>query len=471
MKEKQNKRWGLKLVSLLSAFLVWLAVVNVADPVMTSTVEVPIEILNEQILTDNGLAYEISGKSSTAVSYEVNTTNAYRVRSTDFRAYADLAELWSVTGSVPVKVEIVNNQDLIRSIPISRVSTIKIVTEPIQLKRFELNPVLLGEIEDGYKAGEISLTPNHVYVEGPQSLVGQISGAGVEIDMDGASADASGTAKICYYDANGNKIILNQKVTARHENSDYQVQLLKVKSLALDYEVTGTVADRYRFTGVETDRRNIEVIGLKSTLASLNTLTISGDALNIEGANGTIEKTIDLNQYLPEGVTLANGEDANLNVTITVERLEDRVYQIEVNDSCLTGKVEGYLYEPAPDSINVRVRALEEELAVLELDSSDIEIDVSRMDEGVNGATVVLKTELDPVYEVIYVTICNINVTQELAGPGAMMNPDFGESESEAEDAEKVDSAEAQTEKTDNKKSDAAGIGTEDTKKTAKKAV
>ena len=40
MKEKQNKRWGLKLLSVLCAFLVWLGVVNVADPVMTSTVEV-----------------------------------------------------------------------------------------------------------------------------------------------------------------------------------------------------------------------------------------------------------------------------------------------------------------------------------------------------------------------------------------------------------------------------------------------
>ena len=43
MKEKQNKRWGLKLLSVLCAFLVWLGVVNVADPVMTSTVEVPVE--------------------------------------------------------------------------------------------------------------------------------------------------------------------------------------------------------------------------------------------------------------------------------------------------------------------------------------------------------------------------------------------------------------------------------------------
>ena len=52
MKEKQNKRRGLKLISLLGAFLVWLWVVNVADPVMTDTVEIPVEIVNGNILTD-----------------------------------------------------------------------------------------------------------------------------------------------------------------------------------------------------------------------------------------------------------------------------------------------------------------------------------------------------------------------------------------------------------------------------------
>ena len=109
MKEKQNKRLGLKLGSLLVAFLVWLWVVSVADPVMTNTVDIPVEVENEQILTDNGLTYEIVGKKTVTVSYEVHSTNAYRIRSSDFRAYVDMTELWSVTGAIPVKVEVLNN--------------------------------------------------------------------------------------------------------------------------------------------------------------------------------------------------------------------------------------------------------------------------------------------------------------------------------------------------------------------------
>ena len=441
MKEKQNKRWGLKLVSLLSAFLVWLAVVNVADPIMSGSVEVPIEIINGQVLEEKGLTYEIIGKKSTTVSYEVNTTNAYRIRSTDFRAYADLTELWSVTGSVPVKIEMLNNNDLIRSTPVSKTSTIKIETELLQTKRFDLDTVLVETLEDGYKTGEIKVMPNHVYLEGPESLIGQVSGAGIEIRLDDVTADTSGTSKINYYDANGNKISLSDRITARYNEADYSMQVLKVKTVALDYEVTGETADRYRFTGVETDKRSIEVIGLKSVLASLNTLTISGDALNIEGAEGNIARTINLNEYLPEGVTLATEEDSSLDVVLTVERLDDRVYTVEVNETCLVGQMEGYRYEAEPDSINVRVRALKEELDVLDITTEDIEIDVSEMEEGINGARVILKTELDTVYEVVYITICNINVYSETDGPAGSDNIDADSGPGVTNDAEETSKA------------------------------
>lgn len=416
MKEKQNKRWGLKLISLLGAFLVWLAVVNVADPIMSDTVEVPIEIVNGNVLEEKGLTYEIIGKKTTTVAYEVNTTNAYRIRSTDFRAYADLTELWSVTGSVPVKVEILKNNDLIRSTPVSRTSTIKIETELLQTKRFDLNTKLVGEVEDGYKAGAVIAVPNHVYVEGPESLIGQISSAGIEVDVNDLTGDSRGTEKIRYYDANGNKIDLSDRITARYDTAEYSIQVLKVKDVALDYEVAGTVADRYRFTGVETDVKNVEVIGLKSVLASLNTLTISGDVLNIEGAEGNVERTIDLTEYLPDGVTLASDENKELTVTLQVEKLEDRVYTIDVDESCLVGMEEDFVYEPEPTSVNIRIRALAEELDALDLDTSDIEIDVSEMKEGINGASVVVTTELDSVYEIVYVGTCNVNVYKDAEG-------------------------------------------------------
>jgi len=410
MKEKQNKRWGLKLLSLLCAFLVWLGVVNVADPIVTNTVEVPVEIVNAEVLEKNDLTYEIVGKKTTTVAYDVKTTNAYRIRPSDFRAYADMTELWSVTGAIPIKVEVLKHGEYLSGSPVSKMSTIKIDTEPLQKKRFDLNVTYVGALEDGYEAGAINLSPSYLYVEGPESLIGQISSAGIEVSLEGLSVDAEGKVPPQFYDANGNKIELDERIECSCEAVSYSMQVLKVKNLTLDFEVSGQVAEGYRFTGVTCDVKSVPVIGLKSVLASLNTITIPGESLSLDDAKTDVVRTIDLTEYLPLGVSLAGEGRHEVNVVLTVEQLKERMYTVEVNESSFVGTNEDYKYQVVPNRVSIRIQALEEELDSLELDSGDIEIDVTSLEEGVHVANVTLKLELDQVYKVINISSCNVSV-------------------------------------------------------------
>lgn len=432
MKEKQNKRRGLKLISLLGAFLVWLWVVNVADPVMTDTVEIPIEIQNGNILTDSGLTYEIVGKKTTTVSYEVHTTNAYRIRSSDFRAYVDMTELWSVTGSVPVKVEVLNNAGYLVSTPVSKTTAIKIETEPLQTKRFELNTVLKGELADGFQVGEIKLSPDHIYLQGPESQIGQISSAGIEFSIDGLNSEVSGVAVPRFYDANGNRIELSKRIEKNTDNVDYTMDVLKLKSLPLEFEVTGEVTDGYRYTGIKCDTDSILVAGSKSVLASLDTLIISDDILKLDDASTDVVKTVDITKLLPDGIVLANATRKEINVTMVVERLVDEVYLVELENRCFVGDSDEYIYRAEPNRVSVRVRALREELDSLRLDADDVIVDVSGLTEGTHVVPTQFITELDPVYEVVTVGTCNVNVSRILDGPGAVKSED-GNRSTEAE--------------------------------------
>ncbi len=416
MKEKINKRWGMKLLSLLCAFLVWLGVVNVADPVVTETVEVPVEIENEEILTANDLTYEIIGKKTATISYEVKTTNAYRIRPADFRAYADMTELWSVTGSIPIQVEVLNHAEYLEGNPTLKTSTIKIETEPLQKKKFDLASKVTGEAEDGYEVGEVSLSSSYVYVEGPESLIGQISSAGIEINVEGATEDLEGSAEIQFYDANGNRITLSERIESDTEQVQYKVTVLKVKNVSLDFQVTGQVASGYRYTGVECPVQSVPLVGLKSTLASLNTITIPGEELDITGARGNVVKTINLNEYLPESVTIAGSAPHEIQVTILVERLVERSFTVDSDEINLTGKDSELVYEPSQASVTVRIRALSEDLDSLELSGSDLTVDVSSMTEGTH--TVRPRLELGDAYDVVSIPEIEIKVTKVSDGPG-----------------------------------------------------
>ena len=409
MKEKQNRRWGLMILSLLCGFLVWLGAVNIADPVITDTVEVPIEIINDEVLTENGLTYEIIGRRTATISYEVKTTDAYRIRSSDFRAVADMTELWSVTGSIPVEVEVLSHSEYLVSDPVSRTATIKIETEPIQEKQFILQTTFTGTIPDGYAPGTVTLSPQYLTLKGPESLIGQISSAGIEINLDNVTEDVAAAAIPEFYDANGNEIQLNDR-----------------------FEVHGEPEDGYRFTGVQCSVTSVPVMGLRTLLASLQTITIPGDSLDITGASSNVTVSVDLNEYLPEGIELAGMQESTIEVTMLIEKLETREYEIAVTDASLTGKAEHCRYESDPGTISVWIRALPEELDSLTFDSSDLSIDVSEMGEGDHYAAPQLAVELDSAYELVNSTGCVIRVIP-LEGPGDAESVSAEDASSEAE--------------------------------------
>ena len=112
MKEILTRNLGLKILSVVVGFFVWLAVVNVSDPQTTDRKEILLDVVNGEVMTKADLYYEIEGKrTSVSISYQVRTQDRMSVSSSDFRAYIDLADYYPATGTVPVYVEVLNNKD------------------------------------------------------------------------------------------------------------------------------------------------------------------------------------------------------------------------------------------------------------------------------------------------------------------------------------------------------------------------
>ena len=145
--------------------------------------------------------------------------------------------------------------------------------------------------------------------------------------------------------------------------------------------MSGEVAEGYRFTGVECDVRSVSVVGLRSALASLHTITISEESLNLNGASTNVVKTIDLTDCLPEGISLADSAPREIRVTLTVERLEERIFAVEVGSGNLVGASDAYEYQLSNNRVEIRLRALREELDGLNLDGLAVKIDVSGLSE------------------------------------------------------------------------------------------
>lgn len=88
------------------------------NPIKVSTREVPVTITNDQVLEQADLAYDVVGKKTAVISFKIRTKDDYKVKASDFNAYADLSEMYDVTGAIPIRVEVVNNEELLESTPV-----------------------------------------------------------------------------------------------------------------------------------------------------------------------------------------------------------------------------------------------------------------------------------------------------------------------------------------------------------------
>ncbi len=432
MKEKLTNNLGLKALSVALAIFAWFMVVDVVNPLVESSVEVPIEMINEDILRKANLTYEVVGKKTVTVTYESRTRDRYRITSGDFYAYADLANLYDVTGSIPVTVEINSREirGMIEGTPVAKPGVVRIQTEELQRKKFDVVPHISGEVEEGYAIGDAHIRPQQVYVTGPVSVVGQISSIGVEIDMTGANADLTGNAKVALYDANGNQQPdLMSEVSLSRSEVQYQVGVLRVKTLGLDFQIMGEVAEGYRFTGVDSDIKSVPVEGMKSVLASVSTLVVPGELLNIEGATSDVTVEVDLAELLPDNISMTRDAVTTAAITLRVEPLEQRIVTFATNGLQLTGASDEFDYEFQEERANVRIRGLKEDLDSLGPGAITGRIDVTGLGEG--PASVELQADLPEGFERVGTDRVQIHITRKGAAEPGETEESVEEEESE----------------------------------------
>ena len=437
MKERLINNLSLKILSIFLAFFVWITVINVSNPEVSRSKEVPLEIENEQVLTQAKKTYELTGKTTITVTYDVRARDEYKIRSTDFRAYIDMAELYDVTSSVPIRVEVLNNKELISNAS-AKSGTMKVDIEDLQRKRFDLRIEDNVEPADGYAVNSITIEPDYIYVTGPTSKVGQISYVGVNLELNGIEGDAVGAVTPVLYDANDNKLSLGERVTLNTTEINYTVRVNRVKTLSVDFDVAGSVAGGYRYAGLECDIKSVSVQGLKSTLAELNTIVIPSSVLNINGASADRRVTVDLQEYLPEGVQIV-GSSGIAEVLLKVERLESRKFRLSPDAVTFLNEVDNYQYVISPDVIELVVQGLSEDLDSLLLEDFGATVDVVGYEPG-NTYPGKLIYNSNTVFDII--SISEFAIITALQGEDVLAETTVHESDEETEDGGEMESKE-----------------------------
>lgn len=394
MKEKILKNWGLKLMAVLLAFLVWFLVANIEDYTVTKTITgIPVEILNENAITDQDMVYDIVQGKTVDVKVEGRRSVVEKLTAEDFTASADLSEL-SITNSVQITVDATSSA-VRKEVAISIVdSMMKVAIEERGEKKLPISVVTSGQTQEGYAVVSTAATPNMVTVSGAANLVKDVKTVQVAIDVEGLNTSITTSGELVLLDADGEKVD-PEKLSLSLTSVAVNISIQKTKEVPIKVTPAGTVAEGYSISGdIEYQPTTILIAGDAADLRNVNEINI-GD-IDVTDKNADYEVTVDIEDYLPTGIVVAD-QTQDIAIKINIEKLVEKKFTIKSSDIRFINKVDGLNYKIAEDetAIELTVVGLKQDLDALTISQIMPEIDVTDMiNEGTYTAPLILK-ELD----------------------------------------------------------------------------
>lgn len=387
---------GLKILALLFAIALWLIVLNIDDPELTKSFVVQVTMENTEVLDDANMTYEVLDDTDTVrVTVTAKRTIIDNLSASDFQAVADFSDLDedSLEGEHELQIYVsalrYSNQVAISS----RTKALEINVEQEISKELMVNTSYTGTPADGYQVKSITALPEKVTVTGPESVVSQIAMAGVSVDVTSMSTDVTVDASlILYKDQDMQTVLTSDRLTISANTIKVSIGFSQEKSVSLTFETKGTPAKGYEVVNVTGDVSQISISGSSEDLEKCEYISISGDDLNIDGAASTITKVIKLADYLPDGITLADGEVDKVTVTIDIKPYSEKDIMIATGDIDVTGLADGYEYTFTQSVVTVTVAAAEDVIDTITTDDIKASISLEGYDEGTH--TVQVSAEL-----------------------------------------------------------------------------
>ena len=381
MKNRITKNWGLKLVSFLFAIMIWLVVTNINDPIVSLRVsDVPVTIRNGELITERGQVYEVLENTDV-----IDTVTIYAPRSiidtldkSNVVAVADMEDLTSVD-TIAIKLSTNKYNDNLESIK-GNIDSVKLSIEDKQTRSIPIRASVVGEVREGYMLGDVSTEQNLIRISGPKSVVSQIVKAQAEVDVSGFTSNINTNTDIRLYDEQENEIAsanLERSITRVQVN----VEILEMKTVPISYTASGTPADGYRMTGESESTRNNVVIAARSGLVQkIEAIEIPAGVIDVTGATGNVTTLVDIKEYLPDGVELAEEDFSGLiNVTIYVEQEMRRLLTKSVNDIRIVGVPAGFEAEITdPEGYcSIALLGIASELENLGVNTLEVSVDIT----------------------------------------------------------------------------------------------
>lgn len=385
-----TKNLGMKIGSLVIAFLLWSFVVAEQNPVREKTfVDIPVTFIGQEELRYKNLTVTEPYQellSSCQVTVEANADRISLINEGMISVEVDLADIASVgKKTLPVKARSTMTGTTIETSP----KEITLMVEEIVSRQVPVEVELIGEKKDWLYYGEPILSENAITVTGARSNVEEVTKAVCEISIDNIEEYIKETHTVILLNAEGERLADN--LFTGVPSVIVELPIFPQKTVSIDLQniesTTTGIAEGYEIVGVEADPAAVNIVG---KLEEINTIdSVKVEPIVLDGASA--DQVVTAKLQIPEGLYTITPSEVQIKLVIAPQ--QDKIIYPSI-DIGIKNLREGYAATVSPSSIDIEVNGPKTILD--EMTAADLKPIVDLADLGTGQYTIELKFENAP---------------------------------------------------------------------------
>ena len=384
---------GLKILAILFALGLWFLVMNFNDPTQTKSYTTSVDVINQEAILDQGKYYEILSGETVTFRVSAKRSILEQITGEDFEATADM-EYIENNSRVPVTVtptKYVDNITIPTKTYYMEVSIGKAVSN-----QFTIVPKTSGTPADGYGVENVTCDVKTVTVYGPEDIVSSIAAVEAILPVDEANDDVSDEVALTPLDSSGNQVDTT-KLDFSRDKVKVTAELCMVKTVSIKVNTSGTLADGLTLSSVTAEPSAVVIKGDSRDLNRVSEIEVPGSVINLSNITDDFETTVDINQYLPVGVTVLNAADATVKIKVDISNKMSKTFKISTENLTINNLASGLKGKFDESYVNIEIVALPDDLNKLDEKTISGYVDASGLAKGTHSVAVVL--QLDSEYQ------------------------------------------------------------------------
>ena len=364
MKERLSNNTKLKLISLLSAIVLWMYVMAVVDPEETKLFEdIPVSITNLNDLTDKDLVIYPDTEVTTSVYVTGKLSTIQKMSKEDISVYGQINNPIEGKNEIYLKVTPAQRVTYEFKNSIAIVNLEKIITEN---KKIEVE--VTGDIKQDIDTINLENNNEEVEVSGPRSLVEKVEKIEAILNSNKQTDDFDISLDLKPVDKKGNIV---SGVELKTSSLNAKVTLLKEKTVPIKVNIEGENTENYKLS-----QDTVYIKGKKELVGNIE--YISTQPINLSSIPKNT--TMDISLIIPNGIT-SNIKSVSATLNISNSLTSEFIYNSnEVKIKNNVNNIDTSNIK-IPDTITVNIEYDDTE----EIDKQDITLYIDLSKENSSG--------------------------------------------------------------------------------------